>query len=137
MERSVGSAIDNILGKKFKYGGRGPDEFDCLGSCIYLIRECFGIEMPDPFDSSLGGTILERLEKFRGFLVKIEGLDDIRTGDIIHYLNSNKISEQHTGFAENHRWCVLANRKAGICRIQISRIKGFETVQLYRLKELC
>ena len=37
---------EDLLGKKFKYNGRGPDEYDCYG----LVKEIYnrlGIELPE------------------------------------------------------------------------------------------
>lgn len=39
--------LDDLIGVKFKYGGRGPETFDCWG----LVQECHrrwhGVELPD------------------------------------------------------------------------------------------
>ena len=43
------SYID-LLGKKFKYGGRGPEVYDCWGLCREVYRR-LGIDVPD-FQSS-------------------------------------------------------------------------------------
>lgn len=36
----------DLLGKPFKYGGRGPEEYDCYGIAIELYRR-YGITLPD------------------------------------------------------------------------------------------
>lgn len=42
------SAIDyvDLLGKPFKYGGRGPAEYDCYGLVLELHRRA-GVQIPD------------------------------------------------------------------------------------------
>lgn len=36
----------DLLGKDFKYGGRGPDKFDCYGLAIEIYKR-LGIELPE------------------------------------------------------------------------------------------
>lgn len=36
-----------LIGKPWRYGARGPDEFDCWGFVRYVQREHYGILMPD------------------------------------------------------------------------------------------
>jgi len=38
--------IMNLIGKPFKYGGRGPAEYDCWGLCIEVCKRV-GIVLPD------------------------------------------------------------------------------------------
>lgn len=35
----------DLLGKGFRYGGRGPDQYDCYGLCMELYRRR-GVELP-------------------------------------------------------------------------------------------
>lgn len=39
-------AIDDLIGKPFENGGRGPDNFDCWGLVLEIFRR-YGIELPD------------------------------------------------------------------------------------------
>jgi cell wall-associated NlpC family hydrolase len=39
--------ITNLIGKTFKDGGRGPDEFDCWGLIKWIYKHEFAIELPD------------------------------------------------------------------------------------------
>lgn len=43
--RHVPNYID-LLGKRFEYGGRGPDAFDCYGLAVELYRRA-GLALPD------------------------------------------------------------------------------------------
>lgn len=36
-----------LIGTPFKYGGRGPDFYDCYGLIMELYRRLFQIELPD------------------------------------------------------------------------------------------
>jgi cell wall-associated NlpC family hydrolase len=48
--------FDDLIGKGFRYGGRGPDEFDCYG----LVMECFkrlGVKLPDYLSPEDGASI--------------------------------------------------------------------------------
>ena len=48
----------DLIGKPFQYGGRGPDEYDCLGLCIEIYKR-LGISLPDintPDSASLRET---------------------------------------------------------------------------------
>lgn len=65
--------FSDLLGKPYKEDGRGPDEYDCFGLCIEVLRRV-GIMLPQEVYShnyeSLSSTIIEakttnytRLEK--------------------------------------------------------------------------
>lgn len=36
-----------LVGVPFKYGGRGPDYYDCYGLIMELYRRCRSVELPD------------------------------------------------------------------------------------------
>lgn len=46
-----------LIGKKFEYGGRGPDSFDCYGLIRHIVKENDGVEIPDYVSPSEGGKI--------------------------------------------------------------------------------
>ncbi len=51
-----GKLVD-LIGKRFEWGGRGPDSFDCYG----LVREIHlrhGVEIPDYKSTKAGGEII-------------------------------------------------------------------------------
>lgn len=48
-EHEVDDVADNLIGKPYKHGGRGPDFYDCFGLMLALYAGC-GIELRDPFD---------------------------------------------------------------------------------------
>lgn len=39
--------FDELIGTPFKYGGRGPDFFDCYGLLKLLQKEVNGVDIPD------------------------------------------------------------------------------------------
>jgi cell wall-associated NlpC family hydrolase len=41
---------DDLIGKPFKYGGRGPDEYDCYGLMMEVFRR-MGVKLPDYFST--------------------------------------------------------------------------------------
>lgn len=45
------SDVVELIGVPFRYGGRGPDEYDCYGLVKELLRRD-GIEVPDQISSS-------------------------------------------------------------------------------------
>lgn len=40
--------IDDLIGKPYKHGARGPDEFDCAGLAVFLQERKHGIKIPVP-----------------------------------------------------------------------------------------
>ena len=45
-QKKCESIAQDLLGMKFKMGGRGPEEIDCYGVLVYFFRE-FGVDLPD------------------------------------------------------------------------------------------
>lgn len=41
------ASIENLVGKPFEYGGRGPDKYDCYGLIKELLEKRQGIKIPD------------------------------------------------------------------------------------------
>lgn len=39
--------LESLVGKPYKIGARGPDEFDCYGLARYIQMELAGVDMPD------------------------------------------------------------------------------------------
>lgn len=51
---------EDLIGKTFEYGGRGPDKYDCYG----LLREMYsrtGKEIPDYSSPSVGAEIIAKI----------------------------------------------------------------------------
>jgi cell wall-associated NlpC family hydrolase len=54
---------EDLLGKPFKYGGVGPDNFDCLGLCIEIYKR---IELDFPVKDSIEDPNFRSLAIARG-----------------------------------------------------------------------
>lgn len=46
----------DLLGKRFEYGGRGPDSFDCYGLAMELFRR-MGKRLPEQYASSTDAAV--------------------------------------------------------------------------------
>jgi cell wall-associated NlpC family hydrolase len=57
--RRLSFTVSDLLGKPFKYGGRGPLEYDCYGLCMEICKRR-GIALPD-FGSSPSATWIHRM----------------------------------------------------------------------------
>jgi len=134
MESLAGKEIDKIIGKRFKFRGRGPEEFDCLGAVIYLTDKIFGIKLVDPFDSKLQGSILNRIAKFRAQYTPIDPKRKLECGDVLYHQRKTNKFEHHVVFVENKRWGVMVGEETGVCRLQLSRIRKNKNICSYRLK---
>jgi cell wall-associated NlpC family hydrolase len=65
--------LGDLIGKRFKDGGRGPDEYDCYGLGMEVFRRC-GVELLDYAGScydkeSINATYL----KWRGQWERVQG----------------------------------------------------------------
>jgi cell wall-associated NlpC family hydrolase len=63
--------LDALIGKKFGYGGRGPDTFDCYGLCIEAYR-LIGSELPETGSAVMPSVIDRLVEKNRPEFTQIE-----------------------------------------------------------------
>ena len=44
---STNMILSDLVGKPYRSGAHGPDEFDCWGLVVYIYRELLGIELPE------------------------------------------------------------------------------------------
>ena len=61
----------DLLGKGFKYNGRGPDEYDCYG----LVKEIYhriGVELPEYASTDNCSLINQMIEQGKELFTKIE-----------------------------------------------------------------
>jgi len=115
MSHALSEEITGLLGRPFILGGRGPEEFDCLGLIIWLYRRVWGLELEDPLSGPRRAEAVRRFSKF------FMDCDELRTGDVIH-VREQGISRQHLALVENSRWAVEASRDQGVRRIRISTL---------------
>jgi hypothetical protein len=50
---------EDLLGKEFAYGGRGPKVYDCYGLCMEVLRRT-GVQLPD-FGSAIQSHIIHEM----------------------------------------------------------------------------
>ena len=127
----LSNTIDAIIGKPFQLRGRGPEAFDCLGVVIWLTREAFGVDLPDPF----GEACSKRIAEFQNRFIKLSGLGGIEPGDVLKYAGRCGISDQSVAFAQDGRWFVTAGAGLGVHRTKLKDLRGYPQIELFRLKE--
>lgn len=49
----------DLIGKEFRYGARGPKEFDCYGLCMEVLKRR-GVELPD-FGSAVQTHVIHKM----------------------------------------------------------------------------
>ena len=107
---------EDLIGKEFAYGGRGPDQYDCYG----LLREMFrraGKEVPDYKSPSVGAEIIAMI------LDKKNEWEEVEPGPgtaMLMRLRGNA----HVGFRLPyglfiHTW----ERSGGVC---VERVRDWE-----------
>lgn len=55
------SKIAALVGAPFVYGGRGPEEFDCYGLLMHIMREQRGVALPDHRSTSDMQTVMAKM----------------------------------------------------------------------------
>lgn len=116
--------FDDLVGKGFQYGGRGPDVFDCFG----LVRECYhrthGILLPDflsPTDQGAQAAVgAIKLQQWEEVLPAPGVMVAIRVGRFT----------SHCAFMEAEDTLIHAwKRSGGVTRVPLdewkARITGF------------
>ena len=63
--------LSDLLGKTFRYGGRGPLEYDCYGLCMEIYRRR-GLEIPEFGSAILPSVINKMVASGREAFVAIE-----------------------------------------------------------------
>ncbi len=58
----AGESFNDLLGKEFQYGGRGPERYDCYGLCIE-VRRRLGLHTPAHYESVTGGACIDHRMK--------------------------------------------------------------------------
>jgi len=74
--------IDDMIGKPFVWGGRGPDSYDC-GGVVNEVLNRIGIIYPDEVTPSIEASAYDKLKQHKNNYWKrqsIEGLPDAKMG---------------------------------------------------------
>jgi cell wall-associated NlpC family hydrolase len=123
---SVGEVVDNILGKPFEFGGRGPGTFDCLGVVLHVLRGAFGLSLPDP------GLSIAAIETFKKHFRHVN-IDDKQPGDVVHVVAENDIGHQGVAVVESKKWLATASIQFGVHRTELHRFRAnYPEVICYR-----
>lgn len=113
-------AVDALMARqvRFEYGGRGPDEYDCVGVFLELIRRAFGIDLPDPFDDLNVASV----KKFAELFDDLDGYDDLQTGDVLHLSKRSVASAAHIVVVESRFLVVDIIVGAGVVRDRLGTV---------------
>lgn len=126
--------IDDIIGKPFQWGGRGPHAFDCIGIVLECIERATGIRVIDPFEQEPSPA---RLAQFRSLFQQLPNLAIVEPADVLHFRSITRLSDQHLAYVENSSRVIACAPDFGVYRLPMSRLPKYPDLQAYRLKKLC
>ena len=119
--------LDDLIGKPFADGGRGPELFDCWGLVIEVMRR-HGISLPDYQISALAfDRIGEEIERQRPIWKRLDGPID----PCLVVVRFNSSCPNHCGVYLGSGQFIHAREKAKVCIDRINspawahRIEGF------------
>jgi hypothetical protein len=133
--RQLKDLVDEVLGRRWTPGGRGPLSFDCLGLFLWLVRENRGIEIDDPFPEKTDdpGAVAKR---FAENFVELSDYDQARALDLWHLLGIGGFAGgNHLFVIEDSRWLVHT-QFGTVARAAIRDFLGVRGIRRYRLKVL-
>lgn len=79
-EQEVDSVADQLIGKPFERGARGPDSYDCFGLLSAIFLGC-GIDLDDPF--KLRTVDSGAFRRFRGLFRRLAPGEALKRLDVI------------------------------------------------------
>lgn len=100
--------VDDLLGKPYMEGGRGPDSYDCYGVVIEVARR-MGIELRDIEHE---GHSLELSSKIPSLADDIHPVEKMKRGVIVE---AEAAGELHLGIALDSRVMIHATYNRGVC----------------------
>ncbi len=101
------------LNKPYKYGGNGPDAFDCSGFAFYVYKN-FGINLPrTSSEQAKKGTYVSKKDLDTGDLVFFDtsGTNDHRINHVGIYIGNGDFI--HASSGKNSRKVVISNINEG------------------------
>jgi cell wall-associated NlpC family hydrolase len=130
----ISDAIDSLLGTRFRIRGRDPKTgIDCVGLLLIVIREVYGIDLPDP--ARFVGDVRHKAAKFITYFDRVP-LQELRCGDFLYFTTSFRASDQHIAIYEGKRWIAEADNLAGVRRRRIDLSEPSDLLYIgYRLKD--
>lgn len=97
IDRNIVNQLSNLVNKEYRFGGRGPDSYDCFG--IFLkVNEIIGIKIPDYSEMCIihsSISVSEEINKFKRMFLKVS-FEDIKIGDAV-VVNSLGIMQDSIG----------------------------------------
>jgi uncharacterized protein YraI len=101
-----GQALVNIalaqVGKRYVWGGNGPDVYDCSGLMVFSARKALGISLPrTAAEQAFSGVHVDRA--------------DLQPGDLVFFENTYMPGITHVGiFIGNNRWVTAEDEQNGV-----------------------
>lgn len=90
------------VGKPYRWGATGPDNFDCSGLVVYAARKALGLTMPRvAADQAFAGVHVD--------------FANLTPGDLVFYANTYQPGISHVGiFIGNGQWITAADETTGV-----------------------
>lgn len=101
-------------GKKYKYGGFGPNSFDCIGF-VYYVYSHSGAKLKTKMTKKKSYNLKKNFGKY----IVSGSLKNAKAGDIIAYYKGGKT--KHAVIAIGNGKCISAKPKGGV---KITKLKG-------------
>jgi cell wall-associated NlpC family hydrolase len=115
----------DLIGRPFRNGGRGPDEFDCYGLVKFLIERDTGRRVPDYVTPTDTGAVHALMIVSREFWTRLPGP---KVGSMVFFKLGREVC--HVGYMISHTLFIHAWEKSGGVTIErlsdwTKRIDGF------------
>jgi hypothetical protein len=135
--RTLKTIVDNLIGREYKEGGRGPLVFDCFGLLLWLFREAKGIELPDPLNAVPGrGKAIEAVTGLSELFVELSPRDVLQPLDVLYYTTPGSLRcPDHLLIVEDDRHAVHA-QFGQVTRVGLDRYRRLPKLVCYRAKAL-
>ena len=72
--------LRGLIGKPYLAGGEGPDAFDCYGLARYVLRELYGVRLPETRQAPIPRRAWRRLAEPVDGAVVLMGVTDTHIG---------------------------------------------------------
>jgi len=114
-------------GKPYRYGGFGPNSFDCIGFVYYVFANS-GAKLKTSMTKKKANNLYKNYKKY----AVSHNLKDAKAGDIIIYYNGSKT--KHACIATGNGKCISARRKGGVSVGKLKAKSGHNAVVVRILK---
>lgn len=123
--------INQMVGKPFRWGARGPDAYDCWGAVLETLRLA-GLPSPGDLDTASGDrAVFEALAAGKVMDPQWNRVDTPQPGDVVALSTHTKIN--HAGvYVPGGVLHMTAKRGAVLARTIMLRAAGYRLVEFYR-----